>query len=283
MTSTCIKSTRTFARRLNPIMRAGINALALVALAAGASSVKAQTIASPWATGNLAQARLLAATFDGKSWQAGVEVRLKGHAHTYWRQPGDGGVPPVFDFSKSTNIAEAKVLFPAPVRGGKKGEEFIGYEKVVVFPVQIVPVNGAKAVNVDLTLNYAACEKICVPELAKLRLSLTPGRSDAIAASMIARFSALLPKSLDAPGAPKLAITPLEPGRRWRVTVKDASIKAADLFIEADEGWYFDTMKKPDAFEIVLAQKPEKPALLPKPFLTLTSDRGAFEGAYALP
>lgn len=258
-------------------------AMGVLALQAARSPLAAQTMASAWAPGNLAQARLLGASFDGKAWQAGVEIRLKRGAHTYWRQPGDGGLPPEFDFSGSDNIAASKVSFPAPVRGGKKGEEFVGYEKLVVFPLRIVPVSASAPVRISLTLNYAACEKICVPERAKLRLTLTPGRSDPAVAAMIARFAALLPGRLDAPGAPKLAIMPVEAGKRWKLSVPETSFRAKDLFVEADAGWYFDIFREPGGFEIVLAQKPEKPAPLPRPFFTITGDRGAFEGTVTLP
>ena len=38
---------------------------------------------------------------DGAYLRAGVEMRLRPGWHTYWRYPGDSGVPPQFDFAQS--------------------------------------------------------------------------------------------------------------------------------------------------------------------------------------
>ena len=46
--------------------------------------------------------------------RAGIEIKLQPGWHTYWRYPGDSGVPPRFDFSGSDNVASVKVLYPAP-------------------------------------------------------------------------------------------------------------------------------------------------------------------------
>src|SRR5215813_6075025 len=60
--------------------------------------------------------------------RAGVEVRLADGWKTYWRYPGDSGVPPIFDFSKSENIKFASVLWPAPHRFSDGGGASIGYK-----------------------------------------------------------------------------------------------------------------------------------------------------------
>ncbi|MGE3248358.1 MAG: protein-disulfide reductase DsbD domain-containing protein [Beijerinckiaceae bacterium] len=260
--------------------------LALIALAA-ACSASAQAGASDWVRGNLSQVRLITGNFDGTAWNAGVEIRLKGKAHTYWRNPGDGGVPPQFDFSKSKNIAGTKVLYPAPERSGSPPEEVIGYENAVVFPLRIAPAKKDAAIELDLVLNYAACEKICVPEFAKLKITLKPGHGDAAADSTIARYRALTPKPLAAPDAPKLDIAAIENGKSWKVAVAGAQAGAAtDLFAESPEGWYFETRKQAaGAFVLTLVQKPEaeKSAAMPEPFLTLTTRAGAYEGPVKLP
>src|SRR3979411_2289731 len=46
--------------------------------------------------------------------RAGIEIRLGPGWKTYWRYPGDSGVPPRFDFAGSDNVLRAKVLYPAP-------------------------------------------------------------------------------------------------------------------------------------------------------------------------
>src|SRR5215467_13044127 len=73
--------------------------------------------------------------------RAGVEVRLAAGWKTYWRYPGDSGVPPVFDFSKSENVKSVSILWPAPHRFMDDGGTTIGYKGDVTFPVHVVREN----------------------------------------------------------------------------------------------------------------------------------------------
>ena len=239
---------------------------------------------SAWIRGNLSQVRLISGGTDGTTHQAGVEIRLKGKAHTYWRNPGDGGVPPVFDFSNSKNVKITKVFFPAPTRSGPPGEEIIGYERAVVFPLTVKPINPGQPMVLDLKLHYAACEKICVPELARMRLQLDNTSAHPGPASVISAFAAQLPAALAATGAPSLTIKAGEAGKSWDVSVKTTQGKIIDLFVEAPEGWYFDqSAKAAGSYKLTLAQKPEKASAMPPVHFTVTSSAGAFEGKRALP
>ena len=105
--------------------------------------------------------------------RAGVEVRLATGWKTYWRYPGDSGVPPVFDFSKSENIKSVSILWPAPHRFTDDGGASIGYKGDVMFPVHVVRENPNRPATLRLTLEYAVCEKLCVPARGKVDLELT--------------------------------------------------------------------------------------------------------------
>ncbi len=272
-------------------MRQNVRVSAFVAaaltVAVGLTNVpfaRAEAGTSAWVKGNLSQVRLIAGKFDGKSYRAGIEIRLKGKAHTYWRDPGDGGVPPVFDFSKSANVKLAKVHFPAPVRSGKPGEEFIGYERRVVFPVRVTPENAGRKATLDLKLNYAACEKICVPEQARMKLVLVRGQHNASYAALIGTYEAKLPKPLSSPDAPRVEIKAVLAGKRWAFNVLSKTGNIVDLFVEGPEGWYFDRVSRGGGkFGVTLAQKPERPGGPPVVHVTITSTQGAFEGRHKLP
>jgi DsbC/DsbD-like thiol-disulfide interchange protein len=66
--------------------------------------------ASAWDEGNHSAARLLAGERDGNILTGGIEIRLAPDWKTYWRSPGDSGVPPRLDFSTSDNIKTVDVL-----------------------------------------------------------------------------------------------------------------------------------------------------------------------------
>jgi DsbC/DsbD-like thiol-disulfide interchange protein len=117
---------------------------------------------------------------DG-SLRAGVEIRLAAGWKTYWRYPGDSGVPPVFDFSKSENVKSFSILWPAPHRFTDGGGASIGYKGGVIFPVHVVPESPNRPATLRLTLDYAVCEKLCVPAKGAsiLELASTPSPHDA--------------------------------------------------------------------------------------------------------
>ena len=91
-------------------------------LAAGNAS--AADDASPWDGDVRSAVRVIAgssATPERAPIRAGIELRLKNGWHTYWRYPGDAGVPPRFDFAGSQNVKSIEVLWPAPLRIPEQG------------------------------------------------------------------------------------------------------------------------------------------------------------------
>jgi DsbC/DsbD-like thiol-disulfide interchange protein len=129
---------------------------------------------SQWAIDIRAATRLIAASpaKDASKLQAGVEFRMDPGWHTYWRYPGDSGVPPRFDFDASENLSSAKVLYPAPHAFTDESGTSIGYLEHVIFPVEVTPRDPKKPVHLKVTVNYAVCQKLCVPAEANLELML---------------------------------------------------------------------------------------------------------------
>ena len=121
-------------------------------------------------------------------------MRLKPGWHTYWRYPGDAGVPPRFDFAGSQNVKSVDVLYPAPQPIPEQGLTAIGYTSDVIWPLAVVPLDRAKPVTLRLKLDYAVCEKLCVPAQGKAELALT-GRP-ASRAGALAEAEARVPKKL---------------------------------------------------------------------------------------
>jgi DsbC/DsbD-like thiol-disulfide interchange protein len=109
--------------------------------------------------------------------RAGVELKLSPGWKTYWRYPGDSGVPPRFNFSQSVNVKSVNVLWPAPNHFSDEDGQSIGYKDHVIFPLRITPEDAAKPVTLRLSLDYAVCEKLCVPAEGKAELQLSNGAS----------------------------------------------------------------------------------------------------------
>ena len=106
--------------------------------------------------------------------RAGIEIKMEPGWHTYWRYPGDSGVPPRFDFSRSENLAAAKVLYPAPHLYSDETGNSLGYKDGVTFPLRVTPRQPGKPVKLRVKLDYAICEKLCVPAQGSAELTLAP-------------------------------------------------------------------------------------------------------------
>jgi len=128
--------------------------------------------ASPWAGDGRSAIRLVAGRRTGSDLNAGVEVRLDTGWKTYWRYPGDSGVPPSFDFSNSDNVKSVSVQWPAPHRFEYEGGASIGYKGEVMFPVHVVLADPARPAMLRLVLDYAVCEKLCVPARGESQLAV---------------------------------------------------------------------------------------------------------------
>jgi DsbC/DsbD-like thiol-disulfide interchange protein len=149
---------------------------------------------SPWDEEPHGSARLIAGAMqnagDHKLERAGIEIRLDPGWKTYWRYPGDSGVPPTLDFAGSENVKSVSALWPAPeVFDDGAGGHSIGYHGDVVLPLQIIPNDATKPSSLHVKLDYAVCGKLCVPAEAHLALTLTgkPGTEEPALAAAEAR------------------------------------------------------------------------------------------------
>src|SRR5947209_17065846 len=130
--------------------------------------------ASPWQRDAHSAVRLLAGSRSGAVLLGGIAFQLQPGWHTYWRNPGDSGVPPRFDFARSENIDAVTILWPAPTKfPDGAGGTSIGYQKQVVLPLRIVAKNADKPVTLRADINYAVCEKLCIPVEASTELTFT--------------------------------------------------------------------------------------------------------------
>ena len=253
-------------------------ALAALALAAPAA---ADEYASSWARASKAEARLVA----GAAGQAAVEVRLAPGAITYWRNPGDSGAPPRFDFAGSRNLARAEPSFPAPKRIVEAdGSDAFGYDDAVVFPLAVAAVDASRPVDLKLKPDYAVCEKLCLPAKAELELTLPQGGASPFAAA-VAAATAEVPRATDL-GALGGALEATG-ADLWRLCARAEPGPKRDLFIEAPEGWWFAAKPGADSdgracFALELQQKPDGAALPVNVRATLTGGSGAREFPLAI-
>jgi DsbC/DsbD-like thiol-disulfide interchange protein len=207
-----------------------------VPLAAASCCEAAAADASPWDGDARSAVRLVAGTVaSGETLRAGIELRLATGWKTYWRYPGDSGVPPAFDFSKSENVKSVALSWPAPHRFTDEGGTSIGYKGGVVLPLRVVPENPTRPVTLRLDLDYAICERLCIPAKGSARLEF--GRAPSLQDRALAAAEARVPVTARLGEAALIAIRSVrrEGGEpRPRVIVEVAAPDAAplDLFVE---------------------------------------------------
>ena len=167
--------------------------------------------------------------------RAGVEIKLAPGWKTYWRYPGDSGIPPRFDFTRSTNVRSVDIEWPAPQAWHDPGGVSIGYKDKVILPLRVVAQNPGQPVGLVLAFDYAICENVCIPKSGNAELQIpaaAPSEDAALAAAAarVPRKSAL--------GADKgLAIRAVERVGDWpqpRLLVDVAALAGAtvELFAE---------------------------------------------------
>ena len=99
---------------------------------------------------------------DGRHMTA-LRITLAPGWKTYWRAPGDAGIPPVFDWSGSDNAARIALSYPLPNVFELGGFRSIGYYDEAVFPIAVVPETPGVPIRLTADMMIGVCEEVCVP------------------------------------------------------------------------------------------------------------------------
>jgi DsbC/DsbD-like thiol-disulfide interchange protein len=259
------------------MLRAFVPALVVVTMLAR----PAPALETAWVEAGPARVRLLAAG----SGDAGVEIRLARGWKTYWRYPGDAGIPPRFDWTGSDNLARVEVSWPAPERLPEEGGTSIGYRDAVVFPLRVHARDPREPVKLALKLDFAVCEKICIPADAKLS-AVVPAAKESMPALDAARTRVPRRAKLGEGGGLAVLAVKLERGAVPRAII-DVAVPAGgfDLLAEGpDESWALPVPERVGAeggrarFVLPLEGAPPGADLIPASLrLTLVAGKDAIE------
>lgn len=261
--------------------------LAAAGIMLAPKAVSAAETASAWAVASHSAIRLVdgGRAPDG-ALLAALAMRLKPGFKTYWRHPGDSGVPPIVRFEGLANLKSAELLFPAPKRfdDGAGGVSFGYLSEEVLLPILVTPIDPAKPVRLKLHADYAVCEKLCVPASggAELLLAGRPtSHGDAVRQALAAVPARV---ALGAPGPLRILgfAKGREPGR-FEVTLAVPESQHPELFVEAPQPWFLDAKDfvpaaagRPARFAVQVVEK-DRSGLNPDLTLTLVAGPKAIE------
>ncbi|MCF6232908.1 MAG: hypothetical protein L3J36_07410 [Rhodobacteraceae bacterium] len=121
--------------------------------------------------------------------RAALRLVLADGWKTYWRAPGDTGIPPRIDWDGSRNVGQVGVTWPTPQVFDQGGLRTIGYDHQMVLPLEISILQPGQPVHLSGEIKFGLCQDICIPAALSFEMTLDPDapRSPAIAAAMAER------------------------------------------------------------------------------------------------
>lgn len=270
--------------------RALCGALGLVAVLP--SRPRAAEAASAWSVGEHARVRLIDAgplPTDARRRLAGLQIELDPGYLTYWRSPGEAGVPPSLDTAGSANLKGATLLFPAPRRYSEDGVEAFGYKDAVLFPLLVDATEAGKPLDLHAALSFGVCERQCLPGRAAVRLPLS-GDGGSPEAALVREALARVPATAAVGESGALAIMAVggvAGDDELTVLARTTETDMPSLFAEAGDPWFVQagpglwmnngTLR----YVLKVLAKPPEPAALPLR-LTLVGTERAIEVAVTL-
>jgi DsbC/DsbD-like thiol-disulfide interchange protein len=192
---------------------------------------------SDWSQADESQLRLMLVAGENGRIEGGIEIQLEPEWYTYWRNPGEAGVPPIFDFSGSENVAHVEVRYPAPVRYDDGASVSLIYRDEVVFPLSVTPVETEQPVTLRLDARFGVCSAICIPTAAKSEVTFAPGAAaDPLSLARLGEFARRIPKEPEPGRFDVESATP--DGDALNIDVRMPDSTYSDLFAEPPAGWY---------------------------------------------
>ncbi|MCX5512378.1 hypothetical protein C3941_09940 [Kaistia algarum] len=213
----------------------------LAVLFALLAAVPAHAAIGEWQAGDHVRLRLIAARSADGVVDGVVELELDPGWKTYWRSPGDSGIPPRLDFGASTGVSDPAIDFPAPERSDDGFAVSNVYHGKVALPFRFAKTVAGGPIRLELAADLGVCDEICLPVALTTGLDVPDGESDSAAAAQIAEARAALP----GPGRPgEFEILSLKrAGGTDKLPVFEAAVRshsAGDpvLFAETPADWY---------------------------------------------
>lgn len=209
-----------------------------------------------------------------------IEIRLEPGWKTYWRDPGEAGVPPQIAIAGSAGIDGADILYPAPQWVDDGYSVYAAYKHSVMLPLRIGVSGDGEAWHLKAQVFAGICEKICIPVQADL--DVAPGNGE-IAGDLVANAFAALPGTAGA-GLQVIAMDDRDGALTARVALPDGT-REASLFVAGGHGWYFGQPQwdGEDSFSVKVYDRPEEaPDAAPTWHYTLVADGKAVSGTVPL-
>ncbi|MEZ2129298.1 protein-disulfide reductase DsbD domain-containing protein [Sinorhizobium sp. CB9] len=150
---------------------------------------------TPWVSGEGGRMRLVALNPDATGRiKAALQIEPKPGWITYWREPGNSGIPPQVTVTGS-DIRLERVDYPVPKILSDGKVEDIGYDAPVALPLTFIATEPSKPAKIEATAFIGICKDICIPFQAEFSLTLAPVSQSLPEEETILQSAAALPES----------------------------------------------------------------------------------------
>ena len=137
----------------------------------------------------------------GKPLWLGLKIDHQRDWHTYWKNPGDSGLPTKLNFTLPEGLQTGPVQWPTPSRLPTGPLMNYGYADTLLLPVAVTVLPGFKADTLDVKLQaeWLVCKDVCIPESGEFSLRLPAQAATAAHGPLFASAQAAVPQP--APGS----------------------------------------------------------------------------------
>lgn len=249
--------------------------LSLVATPLAAAETPWQTVA-PGVTMRLVSAGTVKP--DGTT-LIGVELNMPENTKTYWRIPGETGLPTELDFAGSQGITGNQIVWPYPEREQSGRYLDYVYHGPTLLPVQLTL--DAATAQIEVAVVMGVCSDICVPAQARFSLPVD-GTKDMPNGLRIRQAAAMAPIAWTEGPQPIGDVQYRAADQVLMVRLTDPEVDPDSLIVStADGDPFFGAPQKspePDLVLIPVLGKTHEINLESRPVqLTFTTDMGAYE------
>ena len=110
----------------------------------------------------------------GKTVWLGLLIEHQPHWHTYWKNPGDSGLPTRLEWQLPAGLQAGEIDWPRPYRMPVGPLVNYGFEGRLLLPVPVTVTAAPLAASIDVGLraDWLVCKEVCIPESGEFKLKL---------------------------------------------------------------------------------------------------------------
>ncbi len=209
-----------------------------------ATSHAARAETSAWADNEGGRMRLVALAADGDGHiRAGLQIEPKPGWITYWREPGNAGIPPQVTVS-TPGVKLDTMLYPVPKHIVTEAVDEVAYDSMVTLPLRLTATD-AKPAKLEVEAFIGICKDICIPFQAKLSLDfLSPPQSRPEEKAILDAAEARLPMEPSSDfEVTAHALSPDMKELSLEITLPEAGETAPQVIVAGPSGYAFTKRK----------------------------------------